>query len=402
MSLYLRGLSRSDVLCLVGMVFCCLCGFAQIAKYVSGIAQVLFVAAIAACTILVMLWLRWFQLRGREDLNRFWLAALWCLFALLFVLFFPLANHHTAGAGSDRADALHLAVSALLHGHYPYRALTYLGNPITPLPGAVLLAVPFFLIGNVSLQNLLWLALFLGFSRWFFGTRSAAVAYVLILLGASASNLDDFVVGGDFLINAIYVCIAMALVSATHDSVNANWKQIASAVFLGVAIDSRPVYFVVVPLLVAYVWQRCDRAAALRLLMISGAVAASLSVPFYLYDPAHFSPFHVRNKLDFLPAWLHAVWLLPVLALLIACIGFVVHLTRMRVFLLTGVSLLAMFGPPAVLAWSLAPFTVEGWFGLGLLSIPAMFLSLWVLAVFEQNTFSLRSRITDQPAIAAS
>lgn len=397
----MRALSRSDVLCLAGMVLCCLSGFAQVTKYVSGFGQFLIALAISVCAVLVMLWLRWFQLRGR-DLNRFWFAVPWCLFALLFLLLFPLASRHTLGAGSDRGDALRLAASALLHGHYPYRAQTYLGNPITPLPGAVLLAMPFVLIGNVSLENLFWLALFLWFARWFFGNRSAAVAFLLLVLGGSAANLDDFVVGGDFLINAFYVCIAMAIVIAVNDGVSAGWKQIAAAVFLGVAVDSRPVYIVVVPLLVAYVWQRCDRAAALRLLVISAIVAASLSVPFYLYDPLHFSPLHVTEELDLLPAWLRAAWLLPTLALLISCVGFAVRLTRTRVFLLAGISLLAMFGPPAILGWSFAPFTADGWLTLSLLSVPAMFLSLWILAEFEKNTAFLRSGATDQPAIVMS
>jgi hypothetical protein len=304
--------------------------------------------------------------------------------------------------GSDRADALHIAAAALIQGHYPYHALTYLGNPITPLPGAVLLAVPFLLIGNVSLQNLLWLALFLGLGQWFFRSRSASVACVLLLLGGSAANLDDFVVGGDFFTNILYVCIAVGMVLAVHDGGHARWKQVAAAIFLGLAINSRPVYIVVVPLLIAYALQRSGRDRALRLMLISGAVATLLSLPFYLYDPAHFSPLHIRSKLVFLPVWLHADLLLPALALLISCSAFLVHLTRERVFLFTAMSLLVMFGPPAIMGWFFRPFTIDGWFALSLFSAPAVFCSLWILMKYERSTAPLRTRMPDEAIASVS
>lgn len=250
-----RSLSRSDLLCVLGMIGGGLAGFAPVTKYFDGWMLVLFAIAIAVCVSALMLWLRGRHLSGGE-LRAGWLVLPWCVFVLLFIVLFPLANGHTLGAGSDRADALRIAASALVHGHYPYRALTYLGHPITPLPGAVLLAIPFFLLGNVSLQNLLWLALFLLFSQWFFRHRSTAIISVLLLLGASAARLDDFVVGGDFLVNAMYVCAAAALVMAAHQGDRTVWMRIAAGVFLGLAIDSRPVYIVVVPLLVAYVLQR--------------------------------------------------------------------------------------------------------------------------------------------------
>lgn len=398
----LRSLSRSDILCILGMIACSLVGFAPITKYIHGPELALFAAAIALCVILAMLWLRFRRLYAAGDLKIWSLAIFWCAFALLFFILFPLASRHTLGPGSDRADALRISASALVHGHFPYRATTYLGNPITPLPGAIIFATPFFLLGKVSVQNLLWLALFLLFGAWYFRSRSSAIIYTLILLGASASNLDDFVVGGDFVVNAFYVCVAMALVIASHEQIRALWRPIAAAAFLGLAIDSRPIYIVVVPLLVAYVLQHRGWRSAIRLLLVSGAVALSLSLPFYLYDPAHFSPLHLRDKLDFFPNWFHAVWIVPALALPVSCSGFWIRLTRSRVFLLTGFSLLVMLDPPAMMAWFLAPFTLWAWLQLSLLSIPAIFLSLCILAKFEQSAHSFRPGTAVQQAAVPS
>jgi hypothetical protein len=48
-----------------------------------------------------------------------------------------------------------------------------------------------------------------------------------------------------------------------------------------------------------------------------------------------------------------ALWLLPVLGLLAACAGFFIRLSRQRVYLLIGVSLFCMIGPPAIASGSL-------------------------------------------------
>lgn len=57
-------------------------------------------------------------------------------------------------------------MNRLVRGHYPYHAVTYLGNEITHLPGSLLLALPFVLVWTSALQNLFWLpALFLALDR---------------------------------------------------------------------------------------------------------------------------------------------------------------------------------------------------------------------------------------------
>src|SRR5689334_12248535 len=103
-------------------------------------------------------------------------ALLTLLLLLAVVLFiYPIANVHASMRGSDRDDALLDATAALLRGEYPYSRPTYLGNPITPLPGALLLAIPFVVIGNVALANFFWCgALFLAL-RWWLGDSRPAI-----------------------------------------------------------------------------------------------------------------------------------------------------------------------------------------------------------------------------------
>ena len=80
------------------------------------------------------------------------------LLAVAFGVIYPIANRGVSG-GSDRDEALNIAAAALWRGENPYYQRTYLGNVVSPLPGAILLAEPFVAIGNSAYGNLFWLAL---------------------------------------------------------------------------------------------------------------------------------------------------------------------------------------------------------------------------------------------------
>ncbi len=380
----------TDALCLLGVILCCFTGFAEAAKYLHGLRLLFLALEIAVFAAAAMVWLRVRHLNSAYELRTRWLFFTWAAFALIFAVLHPISQRHVLGVGSDREDALRVADFTLLHGRYLYDAPTYLGNAITPLPGAVMLSLPFYFLGSVAIQNLFWLALFLAFVAWFFRDRSTALIMALLTFAAYTTNLDDFLVGGDYFINALYVCIAFALTLVTVEEDMPGWMQLAAAIFLGFAICSRPIYVVAFPLLLAYLWQRRGPAPAMRALLVSGCTAVLLSLPFYLYSPAHFAPLHLRHKLDFIPARYHATIALPALGLLVACIGFFIRLTRPRVYLLFGLSLFAMVGIPGWIEWFQNPFTLGGWYGVGLSAVPSLFFMLWILAHYQQTARRLR------------
>jgi len=45
---------------------------------------------------------------------------------------------------------------AMFDGKYPYYETSFLGNPISPMPGALLIALPFYVLGWTALQNIVW------------------------------------------------------------------------------------------------------------------------------------------------------------------------------------------------------------------------------------------------------
>jgi hypothetical protein len=265
------------------------------------------------------------------------------LFVIAFFGLYALAHSEGLGAGSDRDEALNIALDALQHGRFPYSLQTHFGNPITPMPGALLLAYPFFLMGNAAYQNLFWLVI-TAIACWkFFPTPKQALLFLCVMVFGNLSFAQDFVTGGDYSVNLLYVTLATALFYLRL-SREADWSRLAwPAVFLGIALASRPIYVIVLPVLFAQGWRDAGFVKSLAACSAAFAITALLIAPFYLHDPAHFSPLHVTSFAS--RTFAHAAVILPGLALLIAALSFVLKLDRYAIFGLLAASLSVMFLP---------------------------------------------------------
>ena len=358
-----------------------------------------FCVAGAIGVVITLAVLRWLQSRGTGQIKWSWLAAFWVVLVALYLILYPISQRHIVGVGSDSEDALRRTAIKLLHHRYLYSVRTYLGNAISPLPGAVFLATPFYLMGRVSFQNLAWLAAFVFFCGIFFRERSTALAFLLVFVLASASTLDNFIVGDDYVTNAWYVCILVYVFLKTFEQNAWGWKHIVSGFLLGLALSSRPTFVVIPPLLLAYLLQHSRRTAeAWRSLALPLLVAAAVTLPFYLYNPRHFSPLHIRGKLDFLPPIAGNVLMvgLPLVAVAVACLGFFVRLTMPRLFLIAGIAMGFITLSPALMQAGMTGFSRVGW-GLLDYSIPAAtFVGLWTFSRYEQGPSAF-----PKPSVAA-
>lgn len=237
----------------------------------------------------------------------------------------------TLGGGSDRDDALNVAIEALLGGRYPYDATTQLGNQPSQLPGSLLLALPFALAGNAAWQNVFWFAALPWVLRS--AVRDSRVALVAVLLAsASPVVLQDFVTGGDLGTGAVIVLASCLWLERSTQgrpgsmgreswAVGGGWWHItAAAAFLGIAITTRTLYALLMPLILVRVWSRSGSRAAATVLAAVAVVAGVLILPFYAYDPSRFAPFWLQNKFGLYAPWLpaHAPVVFPGIAVLLA------------------------------------------------------------------------------------
>ena len=366
------------------------CSVGQLVKYFHGKAVFFLLAGMLGIAALLF-GLRWLQSRRTTPIHWAWFAAFWVTMTALYAVLYPIAQSHIYGPGSDGEDALRVAASQMLQLHFPYYLRTYMGHAITPMPGALILSLPFLLMGRVSLQGPVWLAVFIFFCVKFFRFRSTALAFLLVILLGGADVLDDFVVGYDYSINTLYICVAVFLFLQTYEENEKGWRHILVGVFLGVALSSRAIYVVIPPLVMAYMLQNGKGIiAALRSLLLPILTAVAITVPYYLYDPAHFTPLQVAaDKLDFLPPeYVRLLMLLlPTLALLIACIGFFLRLTISRLFLLAGLASAMILLPSGLIAFCLREYDF-GFESLCYCEAAAIFIALWAFFRFERGSLT--------------
>lgn len=255
-----------------------------------------------------------------------WLAVLaFLLLGLVFFAAYPIANAGTVGGGSDGDDALNLAVSNLLRGQYPYYGKTYLDNPISPLPGAVFLAAPFVMLGSSAYQNLFWLVLFFVFMRTYLKSARRALVLLGALLVFSPIILYLLVTGNDYLANSIYVLVfLLGLVMVVSRDGPGGWKPFLFAVLLGIGFSSRANFLLLLPLVPAALRTVSGWNVAWRYTGIVCLSCAIVTLPFWVYDPAGFSPLHTLYKLGRLERILPmARWIIPgVTAMLAVVLGF--------------------------------------------------------------------------------
>ena len=241
----------------------------------------------------------------------------------MVVYAYPLANSGRYGNGSDSDDALIIGASELLKVHYPYYLQTYLGNNVSPMPGAILFAVPFVLVGMFPFQNVFWFIILFIFVRQISGSSNFSLGLLWVILLFSPTVLWNFVTGSDYASNSIYVVFFIwVLVRKASDQTAAEWKRLIPAILLGVALSSRSNFLLLLPLLLSVLVQTAGWRPAIKYLAVSGVSFLLVTVPFWLYDPQGFTPLYaqgskVRGLNEVLP---FAGIIIPASALLLASI----------------------------------------------------------------------------------
>jgi hypothetical protein len=218
-------------------------------------------------------------------------AASIALLALVFALVFPVARSGRFGPGSDEIDAITVGCAALVHGTYPYHGRTQLGNPLAPLPGTLLLALPFYLLGNAAAQNVFWMAVFLLLSYWLVrDLRSALLLFWIVVLACPAVS-QQFVTGGDRFSNTVYLLTFMLAAAWAAESQATPVRQALCLVLLGVSFSTRSNFVLLIPLWARFLAERVGWRASLWRVAAVLAVASAFTLPFYLHDPQGFTAF---------------------------------------------------------------------------------------------------------------
>lgn len=241
-----------------------------------------------------------------------------------YTIVFPRVNSQTTGEGSDRDDALNLAVTRLLDGDYPYSEPTYLGNPISPLPGSILLATPFVILGNSALQNLFWVGVWLFFIWRLLQENPRLNSLIILALFSSAQLFYEVVTGSDLLSNAIFVAVLGLLwVKLSVSKTAGLGVQLLSACAFGLALASRINFALALPPLAVWVYAQTDAKVTVRQTALVGLVFLGVILGFYAASPADFTPVQTASEIGVLDAIIPHVGtvIIPVIMLIAVAVS---------------------------------------------------------------------------------
>jgi hypothetical protein len=215
-----------------------------------------------------------------------------------FVVLHPIEDDRGPGKSNDRDEGLEMAVTRMARGETPYYPSNRIAGPLSVLPGSMFLAAPFVALGNSGYQNVFWLAAFLIAACAYFKDKAAALYLLAVPLGLSLAAQYEFVSGGDLIANGIFVALffLFALQSWSVATTPA-WQRWLACLLLGVGLASRANFILLLLLFGAAMWQLAGWRNAVTTTALVGMTAATITLPFYLHDPAGFTPLLTRQKL---------------------------------------------------------------------------------------------------------
>lgn len=205
--------------------------------------------------------------------------------------------------GSDQDDALIDAGMRLIQGRNPYSSPTYLGNPISPGPGWIILLLPFTLTNCYFVVTpLVTLALAL-VARKISG--GFLVPNLLLLFSMSSLGFWELtVVGSDLwaIGCSFQICLLMVF-TGWFNVRNGWWRNIFSLATVAMVSSARVVFGFVAPLLGIFLWKR-DPSSGKWFVLLSIAFLVLIHGLFYLWSPSDYTPLHLFTKSsDLLSTW---------------------------------------------------------------------------------------------------
>lgn len=264
-------------------------GLAGVAAYVAMVAAIIMLCAKFGSRYAALM-KRHFRLLGGLFLTG-------C--AILFAIVYPIENGKGFGRSSDRDDGLNRAVSRVMEGMTPYYQSDAHAGPLSVLPGSVILAAPFVALGNSGYQNLFWIAAFLVAARRTFKNPGLALCLVAVPFAISPAALYEYISGGDLLANGIFVTVFFLIALESWPAAPATPKASAwpACFLLGIGLASRPNFPLLLPLFGAVLWRRVGLPRAIAATGLVAVVTGAVTIPFYLNDPAGFTPLMAKQKL---------------------------------------------------------------------------------------------------------
>ena len=252
-------------------------------KYVARITNYSLYISIAYA--LLLFWMTDYILNGGRVLNNRLLYSIIAIYMLFIVIAFSIIN--PANLRVDRWSVITCFWDAIISGIYPYQVKSHMGGYPGAFPFYFLLALPFYLLGEIGYFSLLGLLVMLVDINLYFkedNQRKMAAIYLLLF---SVAICWEMVARSTLLINAALILLySMWMVSNKNQSIK---QYTIMGIVGGLLLSTRSIFVVPIILCCAYCFLKQLKFKELIVYGCSFMIAFSITiVPFILWDPQLF------------------------------------------------------------------------------------------------------------------
>ncbi len=135
---------------------------------------------------------------------------------------------------------------------YAYFAKSFAGNPPGPMPFYFILALPFYLVGELGFLSIIGVLLFY-WLMWYKKVNSITRIFILLLILSSFFNLWEVICRSNIFLNATLVL--GSLIYILNQKVFTLKALIISGIFIGLLISTRNVFVISYVICFLYLWR---------------------------------------------------------------------------------------------------------------------------------------------------
>lgn len=258
-------------------------------KYLSRVTDYYFLISITIIVFYLFIW------KMRNSISKYYkyLGKFNLLLLLLFfvVFYFAFQKIPVETLKVDRWSVISSFWDNYFGNKYVYFAKSNMNNPPGPMPFYFILALPFYIIGELGYFSILGIVLFFGLLNYKkLNTNLQTTA--LLLVCSSIFYLHEVICRSNIFLNSTIVLFVL-LIYFEMKELNLK-KLLVSGILIGLSISTRNV--LVIPFIIAFVYELKTKKINFTQISIIGFVAIStFTITFLPFVWNHFEDFRQMN-----------------------------------------------------------------------------------------------------------
>ena len=258
-------------------------------KYLSRVTDYYFLISITIIVFYLFIW------KMRNPISKYYkyLGKFNLLLLLLFfvVFYFGFQKIPVETLKVDRWSVISSFWDNYFGNKYVYFAKSNMNNPPGPMPFYFILALPFYIIGELGYFSILGIVLFFGLLNYK-KINTSLQTTALLLVCSSIFYLHEVICRSNIFLNSSIVLFVL-LIYFEMKKLNLK-KLLVSGILIGLSISTRNV--LVIPFIIAFVYELKTKKINFTQISILGFVAiSSFAITFLPFVWNHFEDFKQMN-----------------------------------------------------------------------------------------------------------